>query len=59
MVMTGKLARYIKENQLSVEDISNETHIAKQKLCENAKEPLNATEFLTLCAYLNIKPENL
>ena len=56
--VSAKLTEYIMENQLSINDISRETGVAKEKL-NNKDITLNATEFLEVCAYLNIQPEEL
>lgn len=56
--VTQRVARYIQENHISVEQLENELGIAREKLvCADGRE-LDATEFLELCSYLNVRPEN-
>ena len=57
--ITEKLAIYIADNHLSVTQVARDTAISEDKLQVGAKENLNATEFLELCSYLNVKPEEL
>lgn len=57
--ITEKLAIYIADNHLSVTQVARDTAISEDKLQVGAKESLNATEFLELCSYLNVKPEEL
>ena len=52
-------AIYIADNRLSVTQVARDTAISEDKLQVGAKESLNATEFLELCSYLNVKPEEL
>ena len=53
--ITEKLAIYIADNRLSVTQVARDTAISEDKLQVGAKESLNATEFLELCSYLNVK----
>ena len=57
--ITEKLAIYIADNRLSVTQVARDTAISEDKLQVGAKESLNATEFLELSSYLNVKPEEL
>ena len=57
--ITEKLAGYIADNHLSITQVAQDTSISEDKLQVGAKESLNATEFLELCSYLNVKPEEL
>ena len=57
--ITEKLAGYIADNHLSIAQVAQDTSISEDKLQVGAKESLNATEFLELCSYLNVKPEEL
>lgn len=52
------IAEYIKENKLSVSQISMDTGVPIDKLL-NKSEPLNAAEFLEVCSYLNLRPEDM
>lgn len=56
--VSGKITRYIKNNQISVMQIVNDTGISKEKI-ENEELSFNATEFLEICSYLNIRPEDI
>jgi DNA-binding Xre family transcriptional regulator len=57
--MTMRLAEYIRDNQISTEQVAGETGILEEKLKTDTDSILNATEFLELCAYLSVKPEEL
>ena len=57
--MTMRLAEYIRDNQISTGQVAEETGIPEEKLRTDTDSILNATEFLELCAYLNVKPEEL
>lgn len=57
--MTARLAEYIREHQISTEKVAGDTGIPEEKLKTDTDCILNATEFLELCAYLNVKPEEL
>ena len=57
--ITEKLAIYIADTHLSVTQVARDTAISEDKLQVGAKESLNATEFLELCSYLNVKQEEL
>lgn len=56
--VSRKIAEYIKTNQITVKQIVQDTGIPKEKLL-NKDEPLNATEFLEICSYLNLRPEDM
>lgn len=56
--VSGKITRYIKNNNISVMQIVNDTGISKEKI-ENEEMSFNATEFLEICSYLNIRPEDM
>lgn len=62
--VTATLAQYIRQNHISVTQVSKDTGIPEPKLSVfddvvRDEFKLNASEFLTLCAYLNIKPEEV
>lgn len=57
--VTRFLADYIAENKLSVEDISGKLNIQADKIFPGTRENLDADEFLKLCCYLHINPENI
>ena len=52
-----QIVNYIKVNNLSVSRISIDTGIDEEKLLGNM-EPFSAAEFLELCFYLNVRPED-
>ena len=54
-----KVIKYIHDNKIDVGRISKDTNISISKLKGESKEHLMADEFLELCKYLNIKPEDL
>lgn len=56
--VSEKIMEYIKINQLSVRKISEDTGVSEKKLL-NKSEPLNATEFLEICSYLDVRPEDM
>lgn len=47
----------IDSRKMPIKKISEETKIAEHKLVLGTARKLNATEFLVLCAYLEIRPE--
>lgn len=56
--VTQRIARYIRDNHISVVQIQRDIAIPTDKLmCENGGE-LDAAEFLELCRYLNVRPES-
>lgn len=57
--VTIQLAEYLKKNKISAKQVAEHTGISEDKLLTDTTKTLNATEFLELCAYLNIKPEEL
>lgn len=57
--ISQQLALYMQQNGISTERVSLHTCIPEVKLRTGAKQPLNATEFLELCSYLQIKPEDI
>ena len=61
--MSNYTARYISEfiekNKLYLEEISVKLNISKEKLILGTEESLSAEEFLRLCQYLHIRPEDV
>lgn len=57
--VTLRLAEFINDNCIPTKQIARETGIAEEKLRTSTTEVLTATEFLELCAYLDISPEEL
>ena len=56
---TKKLINYIQENQISIKQTSLDVGISEEKLRGESEESLTAVEFLDLCSYLGIRPEEL
>ncbi len=53
------LVDQMKQNHISIEIIANVLEIPIEKLCVGTDKLLDADEFLRICAYLCIKPENI
>lgn len=56
--VSRKITQYIKNNQISVIQVANDTGIPKEKI-ESEELSFNATEFLEICSYLHIRPEDM
>ena len=56
--VTEKMVRYIRSNNIEVEQVAKDTHISASKLRGETKDRLMGAEFLELCHYLNVKPED-
>ena len=54
--VTDYMIRYIEENRMDAKSLAG---IDAGKLRKDYKEPLDAEEFLSLCAYLGIRPEQV
>lgn len=52
------IIKYIRENNISTEEIENKIGIKQTKLL-NEDTVFMASEFLELCSYLKLKPENM
>ena len=55
--VTDYMIRYIEENRIDAKSLAAHAGIDAGKLRKDYKEPLDAEEFLSLCAYLGIRPE--
>ena len=55
--VTKGIAKYISEKQLSITDIEEKLRISRRKLTVDTNDKLTAQEFLALCLYLKIRPE--
>lgn len=55
--VTQRVACYLRENHIPVEQIENDLGIPADKLMHDSGRELDAAEFLELCVYLNIRPE--
>ena len=53
--VTDYMIRYIEENRMDAKSLAADAG----KLRKDYKEPLDAEEFLSLCAYLGIRPEQV
>lgn len=56
---TEWVANYIKEQSFSIEQIVSELQISEEKLRIGSEAELEAVEFLELCAYLGVTPEQI
>ena len=52
------IIKYIRENNISSEEIENKIGIKQTKLLDE-DTVFMASEFLELCSYLKLKPENM
>ena len=59
MNATKRLANYIAQQHISPERVAKDTGVAMEKLVPETKETLEAGEFLELCLYLGIRPEDM
>ncbi|MBR5564561.1 MAG: hypothetical protein IKW08_00190 [Roseburia sp.] len=57
--VTEFFLKYFEKNRIDIEEISEKTGIKKEKLSENYRYPLTSEEFLELCFFLGIKPEEI
>ena len=57
--VTEFFLRYFEKNRINIEEISDITGIKKEKFSENYGKALSAEEFLKLCIFLKIKPEEV
>lgn len=57
--ITDYIINYLQENGMESHRVSLDTGVSETKLRPDACEALNATEFLVLCEYLQISPEEI
>jgi len=57
--VTDYFLKYFEENRINIGEISEKTGIKKHKLSKEYKTPLTAEEFLRLCIFLRISPEEI
>ena len=57
--VTEFFLKYFEKNRIDSEEISEKTGISKAKLNGNYKQSLSAEEFLELCFFLGIEPEQV
>ncbi|MCI8484412.1 MAG: hypothetical protein HFH41_08745 [Lachnospiraceae bacterium] len=53
------LADQMEQNRISTELVADLLEIPVKKLCVGTGESLDADDFLRICAYLHIRPENI
>lgn len=56
--ISEKIVKYIENNHISVAQVVHDTGIPEEKL-SSGEQPLTATEFLEICSYLNLRPEEV
>lgn len=57
--VTEFFLKYFEENKIEKQKISEETGIVEEKLSRKYQEALTAEEFLRLCVFLSIQPEEV
>ena len=57
--VTDFFLEYFEKNRISKAWISEKTGIAIEKISDNYRQPLTASEFLELCVLLEIEPERI
>lgn len=57
--VTEYILQYMKEHHILSSTLSRETGISEEKLVPEYKEALLADEFLRLCVYLKLSPEEI
>lgn len=59
---TNTIAQYIKDKNISIDEIAGATNISKnllrRSLCDLSR-PLRAKEFLDICAYIQLDTQDL
>lgn len=58
MEVRENIIDYINRNQFSKEEISMNTKVSRKKFDKGNKEDLTGEEFLKICAYLKVDPNN-
>ena len=57
--VTDYFLEYFEKNRIDINEISEKTGIKMGKLSKKYKTPLTAEEFLVLCVFLKISPEEI
>lgn len=57
--VTEYLAEYMEMNNISITRVAADTGVSEKKLIPGTTEILDAAEFLNLCEYLSIRPEEI
>lgn len=55
---SARITKYIKDNNIPVTQIVYDTGISEEKIL-NEEMSFNALEFLEICSYLNLRPEDM
>lgn len=59
MEITREIVEYIRKNNISAAEISENTKVDLDLLLGNTDRKMNATEMLEICSYLGIDPLSL
>ena len=59
MEITREIVEYIRKNNISAAEISENTKVDLDSLLGNTDRKMNATEMLEICSYLGIDPLSL
>lgn len=57
--VSERIVELMEQNHISAQQVAEETRIDIRKLTSPCEENLTAGEFLDLCEYLNIRPEEM
>ena len=57
--VTDYFLEYFEKNRINIDEISEKTGIKMHKFSKEYKTPLTAEEFLRLCVFLKISPEEV
>ena len=57
--ITDYFLEYFEKNRMNIEEISEKTGIKMHKLSKKYRMPLTAEEFLSLCVFLEISPDEI
>ena len=57
--VTDYIISYVLEHQIPCEALAKETGVPMDKLMPGYQEPLLADEFLKICVYLKLRPEDI
>ena len=57
--VTDYMIAYLEKNKIEPEFAARSTGISAEKLRRGYRSPLDADDFLTLCIYLGIRPEEV
>lgn len=57
MEIKNHMIDYIREREISLGDIINNTKVPREKFEKDSLQDLNATEFFEICRYLKVDPK--